>query len=232
MPPFWKKVSVLAAISLASWLIIKYTHIDWEKRKRKINSWCESHWLSGIWWLSTDELRIEWIQPNSCGIKTSNDPKSFKYGPSDLSSDHPIPIRGIPLTPHQSTRTMIIPSHRMTAYQHHNVVLQSQATSLMRSETMCSLDFVFVCFTSLTNDCTVTCRAFFRLYCWRVRLFRFCLTDEFDYCWVIVEGEFDCGAYGVDNLIASGVDVTICWVATCLTNWIATCLIVSCLIYS
>ena len=195
---------------LASWLA------GWEKRKRKVNSWCESHWLSGIWWLPTDGSRIEWMQSNSCGIKTSNGPKSFKYGLSDLSSDYSIPIRDIPLTSHRSS-TMIISFHGMTAYQHHDVVLQSQAISLMRS-----LDFVcLVCFTSLTDNCTVTCRVFFRLYCWRVRSFRFFLASD-DYCWVTVAGESNCeGACEVDDLIASGVNVTICWVATCL---IASCL--------
>ena len=161
---------------------------------------------------------------NGCGTKTSNGFKSFKYGPSDLSSDHPMPMRGIPLTPHQSTRTIIIPSHEMTACQHHSdVVLQSHGISLMRSETMCSLGFVcFVCTTSLTNGYTVTCRALLFLYCWRVRSFRFfCLAIEFNYCWVTTEGVFDCGAYGVDDLTASGVDVTIRWVAACL---IASCL--------
>ena len=135
---------------------------------------------------------------NSCGIKTSNGPKSFKYGPSDLSSDHPMPIRGIPLTPHQSTRTMVIPSHGMTAYQHHSdVVLQSQGTSLMRCNTTC-LPGLFPCLTrtvcsiSLTDGCTVTCRAFFRLYCWRVRSFRFFLASD-GYCWVTVAGESNCG---------------------------------------
>ena len=140
-------------------------------------------------------------------IKTSDDSNSFKYGPSDLCCDYPMPIRGIPLTPHQSTRIIVIPSHEMTTCQHHSdVVLQSHATSLMRSETICSLDFVCpVCSTSLTNSCTVTCRAFFRLYCWRVRSFRFFLASD-DCCWVTVADKSDCGD-GVDDLIASGVDV-------------------------
>ena len=178
------------------------------------------------------------MQSNSCEIKTSNGPKSFKYGPFDLSSDHPMPIRGISLTSHRSsTIIMVISFHRITAYQHHNVVLQSHGTSLMRCKTIYSLGFVCpVCFTSLTDGYTVTCRVFFRLYCWRVRSFRFFLASD-DYCWVTVEGGSNCGAYGVDDLIASGVDdltasgvdVTICWVAACLADWIAACLIVSCL---
>ena len=153
--------------------------------------------------------------------RTSNNSNSFKYRPSDLCCDHPMPIRGIPLTPHQST--MIIPSHKITAYQHHSdVVLQSQDISLMRCNTTCLPDLFpcltrTVCSTSLTNECTVTCRALL-LYCWRVRLFRFFLADEFDCYWVIVEGESNCEVYEVNDLTASGVDVTICWVAACLTN--------------
>ena len=82
MSPFWKKVSVLAAISLTSWLIIKYTHADWEKRKRKVNSWGESHWLFGIWWLIDQESN----ECNDCQIKPSDDSNSFKYGSFDLNS--------------------------------------------------------------------------------------------------------------------------------------------------
>ena len=136
-----------------------------------------------------------------CWIKTSNDSNSFKYEPSDLCCDHPMPIRGISLTPHQSTRIMVISSHGMTACQHHSdVVLQSHGTSLMRFETMCSLG-CFVCSTSLTDGYIVTCRAFFRLYCWRVRSFRFYLTDEFDCCWVTAEGVSNCGeACGVGEI--------------------------------
>ena len=120
---------------------------------------------------------------NDCGTKTSNDFNSFKYGSFDLSSDYSISIRDISLTPHQSTRIMVISFYEMTTCQHHSdVVLQSHAISLMRSETMCSLGFVcLVCFTSLTDDCIVTCRALL-LYCWRVRLFRFFLAGEFDCC--------------------------------------------------
>ena len=175
------------------------------------------------------------MQSNSCGIKTSNDLKSFKYGSFDLSSDHPISIRGISLTSYHNS-IIIISSHEMTAYQHHNnVVLQSQDISLMRCNITCLSDLFLcltriVCFTSLTDGYIVTCRALL-LYCWRVRLFRFFLAGEFDCCWVIVEGGSDCGIYGVDDLIASGVDITICWVAACLADWIATCLIVSCLAY-
>ena len=148
---------------------------------------------------------------NGCGTKTSDDSNSFKYGSSDLCCDHPMPIRGIPLTPHQSTRTMIIPSHGMTTCQHHSdVVLQSHATSLMRSETMCSLGFVCpVCSTSLTDGCTVTCRVFFRLYCWRVRSFRFFLASD-GCCWVTVAGESDCGGAcgvgGLDSCCGAGED--------------------------
>ena len=121
--------------------------------------------------------------------------------------DHPMPMRGISLASHRSS-IMIISFHGMTAYQHHNVVLQSQphGTDLMRCNTTCSL-YLFpcltriVCSTSLTDDCIVTCRALLFLYCWRVRSFRFfCLTVESN-----CEG-------------ACGVDVTICWVAACLTN--------------
>ena len=216
-------------MTMPSWLN------GWEKRKRKANSWCESHWLPGIWWLPTDGSRIEWMQHlNGCGTKTSDGSNSFKYGPSDLCCDHSMPIRGISLTPHQSTRIMIISSHGMTTCQHYSdVVLQSHAISLMRSETMCFLGFVCpVCSISLTDDCIVTCRAFFRLYCWRVRSFRFFLASD-DCCWVTIAGESDCGeAYGVDDLTASGVDVTVCWVAACLADWIAACLIASCLAHS
>ena len=53
MPPFWKKASALAAISLASWLvnksIKKSMHVCWEKRMCKANGCCESHWISGMW---------------------------------------------------------------------------------------------------------------------------------------------------------------------------------------
>ena len=122
---------------------------------------------------------------NGCGTKTSDGSNSFKYGPSDLCCDHPMPIRGIPLTPHRSS-IIVIPSHGMTANQHHSdVVLQSQGTSLMRCNTTCSpglfcSDWI-VCFISFTDGCTVTCRALL-LYCWRVRSFRFCLAGEFDCC--------------------------------------------------
>ena len=155
--------------------------------------------------LLANESRIEWMQPNSCGTKTSDDSKSFKYGPSDLLSDHPMPMRGIPFAPHRSN-TMVIPSHRITTCQHHSdVVLQSHSISLMRFNLTCSLDFFpcltrTVCFTSLTNDCIVTCRAFFRLYCWRVRSFRFFLASD-DYYWVTIADESNCEeACGVGEL--------------------------------
>ena len=60
-------------------------------------------------------------------------------------------------------------------------------------------------FISFTDDCIVTCRIF-RLYYWRVRLFRFCLTDKFDCYWVIVadksncEGACDVGEIAENNL--------------------------------
>ena len=127
------------------------------------------------------------MQSNSCEIKSSNDPKSFKYGSFDLYCDHPISIRGISFAPHRSS-IMIIPSHGMTAYQHHSdVVLQFQGISLMGCNTTC-LPGLFscltriVCSTSLTNGCIVTCRDLLFLYCWRVRLFRFFLAGEFDCC--------------------------------------------------
>ena len=161
------------------------------------------------------------MQPNDCGIKTSNNPKSFKYNPFDLYYNHSMSIRGISLTPHQSIRTIIISSYGMTAYQHHSdVVLQSHTISLMRCNTTCLPDLFpcltrIVCFISLTDGCIVTCRTLLFLYCWRVRSFRFFLASD-DYCWVTVADESNCGVYGVDNLTASGVDVTICWVA----NWV------------
>ena len=158
------------------------------------------------------------MQSNDCGIKTSNDLKSFKYGPSDLCCDYSISIRGISLTSHQSIKIIIISFHGMTAYQHHSdVMLQSHAISLMRCNITC-LPGLFlcltriVCFTSLTDGCIVTCRALLFLYCWRLRSFRFFLASD-DYCWVTIADKSDCGTYEVDNLIASGVDVTICWVA-------------------
>ena len=155
------------------------------------------------------------MQPNSCGTKTSDGSKSFKYGPSDLSSDYPMPMRGIPPAPHRSS-TMIIPFHGMTTCQHHSdVVLQSRDTSLMRCNTTCLLGLFpcltrTVCFISFTNDCIVTCKALLFLYYWRVRSFRFFLASD-DCCCVAVAGESDCGgACGVDDLTVSGVDVTVC----------------------
>ena len=108
---------------------------------------------------------------------------------------------------------MIIPSHEMTACQHHSdVVLQSHGTSLMRYNTTCLPGSRLVCFTSLTvcfisltDNCIVTRVAFFRLYYWRVRLFRFFLAGEFDCYWVTAEGGSDCGG-GVNDLIVGGVD--------------------------
>ena len=147
------------------------------------------------------------MQSNSCEIKTSNNPKSFKYESFDLLSDYSISIRGISLASHRSS-TIIISSHGITAYQHHDVVLQSQPHGIdsMRCNITCSLCLFpcstrTVCSTSLTNGCTVTCRVFFRLYCWRVRLFCFCLTGEFDCYWVTVEGGSNCGGGGVNDLI-------------------------------
>ena len=137
------------------------------------------------------------MQSNSYGIKTSNDPKSFKYESFDLSSDYSISIRGISLTSHQSTRIMIIPSYGITAYQHYSdVVLQSRDTSLLRCKITCLLGLFLcltriVCFISSTNDCIVTCRALLFLYCWRVRLFRFFLASD-DCCWVIIADESNC----------------------------------------
>ena len=55
------------------------------------------------------------MQSNSCGIKTSNNLKSFKYESSDLSSDYSISIRDIPLTSHRSS-TIIISFYEITAY--------------------------------------------------------------------------------------------------------------------
>ena len=167
MPPFWKKVSVLAAISLASWLINEYMHTEKNGAARPTITVT----LTG----SRDIIVVNWWI-NDCQTRTSNDFNSFKYGPSDLCCDHPISIRGIPLTPHQSTRIMVIPSHEMATCQHHSdVVLQFQPhdTSLLRCNTTC-LPGLFpcltriVCFTSLTDGCIVTCRTFFRLYCLRV----------------------------------------------------------------
>ena len=195
---------------------MKRMHAYWEKRRCKANGCCDSHWISGMWCVASWWIKNWMTAAPSCGTKTSDDSNSFKYGPSDLCCGHPMPIRGIPLTPHRSS-IMVIPSHGMTAYQHHSdVVLQSHATSLMRCNTTC-LPGLFPCLTrtvcsiSLTDGCTVTCRAFFRLYCWRVRSFRFFLASD-GCCWVTVEGGSDCGAYGVDALTASEVDVTICWV--------------------
>ena len=155
---------------------------------------------------------------NNCGTKTSDGFNSFKYGPSDLCCDHSMPRRDIPLALHRSS-TMIISSHGITAYQHHDccsdvcsdVALLSHDTDLMRCNITCSLGFFcwvwIVCFTSLTDGCTVTCRAFFRLYCWRVRSFRFFLASD-DYYWVTVADESNCGgACGVGELAVIG------WVA-------------------
>ena len=140
-------------------------------------------------------------------------------------------IRDISLTSHQSIRTIIISSHEITANQHHSdVVLQSQDISLMRFKTMCSLGFV--CFVGpltvvwYSDCCSCFSVVFFTAIC--------CSSYSFFSFWVF------CGVDEVDNLIVSGVNVTICWVvaclidwiATCLANWIAACLIVSCLAHS
>ena len=128
-----------------------------------------------------------------------------------FSSDHPMSIRGISFAPHRSS-TIIIPSHGMTVYQHHDsynnvcsdVALPSYDTDLMRCSITCSLDSRSVCSTSLTvcfiSCYTVTRIAFFRLYCWRVFWLRFFLAGEFDYCWVTVEGGSNCGACGVGEI--------------------------------
>ena len=123
-----------------------------------------------------------------------------------FSSDYPIPIRGIPLAPHHSIITIAIPFHWMAVCQHHsNVVLQSHGTCLMRCNITClSGFFCSVWIVCSTSCCTVTRIVFFRLYCWRVRLFRFFFWCES--CWVTIGG-------GSNNLTASGVGVTICWVA-------------------
>ena len=119
-----------------------------------------------------------------CWIKTSNNFNSFKYESFDLCCDYSISIRDISLTSHQSI--IIISFHEITAYQYHSdVVLQFQDISLMRCNITCLSDLFscltrIVCFTSLTNEYIVTYRVLL-LYCWRVRLFHFFLTDEFNY---------------------------------------------------
>ena len=165
------------------------------------------------------------MQLNNCGIRTSDDFNSFKYGPFDVTEpyNHPMSIRGIPLALYQSTMTIAIPFHWMAICQHtdscndvcSDVALQSHGTCLMRCSTTCLPGFfcsvrrtecstsLTVCSISLTDDCIVT-RVALLLYCWRVRSFRFFLTGEFDCCWVITEGGVDCGACGVDG--------TACWV--------------------
>ena len=143
-------------------------------------------------------------------IKTSDDFNSFKYESSDLCCDYSMPIRGIPLTPHQSTRIIIISSHEMTACQHHsNVVLQSHDTSLIRYNTTCLLGLFscltrIVCFISLIDGYIITCRVLLFLYCWRVRSFRFfCLAVKFNCCWVTwfeLDGLDSCCGVGEDSL--------------------------------
>ena len=213
MPPFWKKASVLAAISLASWLVncfIKKCMHGEKNGSVRPTAGVTPTGSPGCDVLPADGSRIEWMQPNSCGARTSNGSKSFKYGPSDLCCDHPMPMRGIPLAPHQSI--MVIPSHEMTACQHHDscndvcsdVALPSHGTSLMRCSTACLPGSRSVCSTSLTDDCIVT-RVALLLYCLRVRSFRFFLAGELDWCWVTVADGSNC-AGGVDDLTASGVD--------------------------
>ena len=163
----------------------------------------------------TDGSSIEWIQHlNDCGIKTSDDFNSFKYGSFDLCCDYSISIRDISLTLHRSS-IIVISSYEMIVNQHHSdVVLQSQGISLMRCNITCSLDFFcsdwIVCFISFTNDYIVTCKTLL-LYYWRVRLFRFYLTGEFDYYWVIVVGESNYEG-------TCGVDVTACLIASYLAH--------------
>ena len=129
---------------------------------------------------------------NNYGTKTSNNFNSFKYKSFDLYCNYSIPIRGILLTLHQSTRT---------------VILQSYNTSLMRYNITCLLDLFscltrIVCFTSLINDYIVTCRVLLFLYCWRVRSFRFFyLTIKFNYYWVTIEDVSNCEGDEVNDLI-------------------------------
>ena len=91
-------------------------------------------------WLSNTHMQAEKngsVRPTA-GVNPTGSPAS------DLCCDYPMPIRGIPLTPHQSIRTMVIPSHEMTTCQHHSdVVLQSHAISLMRCNITCSLDLFY-----------------------------------------------------------------------------------------
>ena len=116
---------------------------------------------------------------------------------------------------------MIISFYEITVCQHHDccsnvcsdVALSSYVICLMRwitclpdffsclTRTVC---FISCCSISLTDNCTVTCRAFFRLYCWRVFWLRFFLAGEFGCCWVTAESGVDCGAYDIDG--------TACWV--------------------
>ena len=102
----------------------------------------------------------------------------------------------------------------------------------MRFETICSLDLFLcltriVCFTSLTDGCIVTCKIFFRLYCWRVRSFRFfCLTIEFNYCWVIIADKSNCGEACDINEIAENnlaLDSTIITLISSLKLFIIAC---------
>ena len=118
-------------------------------------------------------------------------------------------IRGIPSASHRSS-IVVISFHGITANQHHSdVVLQSQGISLMRCNITCSpgffcLDWI-VCFISFTNGCIVTCRVFFRLYCWRVRSFRFFLASDGCY-WVTVADKSNCeGACGVGEIAENGL---------------------------
>ena len=144
---------------------------------------------------------------------SSDDYNSFEYGPSDVAEpyDHPMSMRGNPLALYSSTMTIAISFHWMAVCQHHDVVALSYGTDSMRSNITCSLDSRLVCFTCLIvcsiSCCIVTRIAFFRLYCWRVRLFRFFFWCEI--CGVTAGGGSNCGSE-VDDLIADGVDVTVC----------------------
>ena len=91
-------------------------------------------------------------------------------------------------------------------------MLQFQGISLMRCNITCLLGlFLYltriVYFISLINDYIVICRVFVRLYCWRIRLFRFFLASD-DCYWVTIAGESNCeGACDVDELDSCcGVD--------------------------
>ena len=62
------------------------------------------------------------MQSNSCGIKTLDDFKSFKYKSFDLSSDYSIPMRDIPFASHRSSIIVIL-FYEITTNQHYSDVV-------------------------------------------------------------------------------------------------------------